>query len=584
VHSKEKVFVSSIPAMSRKSFYNFWNGLTAANKMELQPLQSDVESRHSTLTDHNEPRILLSKETGSTVATFSDSDEEVHHDLTKAGTKRRGFVRDFFFPPDLPEEVQLLRWENLGIPVCYLVVGILQGLFRTLLNVYPLGLGATEAQQTTFTTIATIPAAFKIIYGFTTDNLPIMGYRRKPYIFLGWFCVSSLMLLLSLTSDLTLIWDAETGKPVPPPNAPSLTWLSIAFFLFGISMWFADATADALVAEKARCEPEERRGALQSTCYACRFFGLMCSAPMSNYLYTHLGPQMVIHLLMLVPTIMFPLSYLLEERKDIPINSLQSQCTEIWTTVCSRSVWQPMGFIYLFNLFQIPNAAWRQYLRTVLHFSDGELNDLLVASYVLLYVGTITYKFCFLTVSWRRVYLGCILLNALFSSMQLLLIRGYTFGLSPFIFALGDDSMAEFIQGIQFLPSTILMVALTPAGSEGAAYAMFTTMWNSAMMIAPALSSVLLGIWNTSETALLEGNLEGLFNLSVLTTLLQIAPIVFLCWMPHNRDHLYALSEKAGSGHALGGAIFLTVLGASMMWIFTVAVLNILNPGWAGAS
>ena len=220
-----------------------------------------------------------------------------------------------------------------------------------------------------------------------------------------------MMLLLILTTDLTMSRDPETKEPIPPPNAPSMTWLSVAFFLFGISMWFADATADAIVAEKARCEPDHRRGALQSTCYACRFFGLMVCAPMSNYLFTHVGPQIVVQLLMLVPTVMFPLSFLLKEERNIPIASLSAQCQEIWETVCSRSVWQPMGFIYLFNLFQVPNAAWRQYLRTVLHFTDGQLNDLLVVSYVLLYVGVMVYKYCFLQTSWRRIYLGCILMN-----------------------------------------------------------------------------------------------------------------------------------------------------------------------------
>jgi len=56
-----------------------------------------------------------------------------------------------------------------------------------------------------------------------------------------------------------------------------------------------------------------------------------------------------------------------------------------------------------------------------------------------------------------------------------LLIYGITFGLSPFLFALGDDAFAEFIGGVQFLPTTIMMVHLCPAGSEGASYAMFTT-------------------------------------------------------------------------------------------------------------
>jgi MFS family permease len=275
-----------------------------------------------------------------------------------------------------------------------------------------------------------------------------------------------MMVLLILTTDLTLGY-TSTGEAVPPPDAPSLTWLSVAFFLFGICLWFADATCDAIVAEKARCEPIDRRGSLQSTCYACRFFGLMVSAPLSNYLYAHVGPQVVIYLLALIPAVTFPLCYLLKEERNVPIRSVSAQCNEIWDTVCSRSVWEPMGFIYLFNLLQVQNAAWRQFLRTVWSFSDSELNDLLVASYVLLYVGTMVYKYCFLQISWRHVYLGCILLNGVFSGLQLLFIRGKTLGLSPFWFALGDDAMAEFIAGVQFLPCTIMMVALTPAGSEG---------------------------------------------------------------------------------------------------------------------
>eukprot|EP00977_Amphora_coffeiformis_P016387 scaffold5075_cov174-Amphora_coffeaeformis.AAC.9 len=452
--------------MSRKAWGNWWNGFVGTI-MESEPLrQSDDEIRGAMVQpDPLAPKFLpFSQETGLTLSSRSDISEEIHHDLSLVGQRKgiRSCLENVFSPSDLPEEVQLLHWQNLAIPVCYLVVGTLQGLFRTLLNVYPLGLGATEAQQTTLSTIATIPAAFKMVYGFTTDNVPLFGYRH-----------------------LTMAWDPESGDPVPPEGAPSITQLSVTFLLFGISMWFADATMDAVVAEKARCEPVGRRGSLQSTCYAFRFAGLMVCAPLSNYLYTHVGPQVVVHLLMLVPTVMLPLSLIMKEERDLLLASFRDQCSEIWQTVCSRSVWEPMGFIYLFNLCQVQNAAWRQFLRTVLHFTDGQLNNLLVASYVLLYAGTMVYN-----------------------ALQLLLIRGNTLGLSPFLFALGDDAMAEFISGVQFLPTAILMVALTPEGSEGAAYAMYTTVWNSAMMIAPAFSSVLLGIWDTSAKALEAGQLD----------------------------------------------------------------------------
>lgn len=49
-------------------------------------------------------------------------------------------------------------------------------------------------------------------------------------------------------------------------------------------------------------------------------------------------------------------------------------------------------------------------------------------------------------------------LNAVFSALQVLLIQGITFGLSPFMFALGDDIFADFLGGIQFLVSRFKVV------------------------------------------------------------------------------------------------------------------------------
>lgn len=321
----------------------------------------------------------------------------------------------------------------------------------------------------------------------------------------------------------------------------------------------------------------------------------MVSAPVSTYLYSHGGgPQVLVWILALAPLPLLPLIYLLDEERHLPLPSTQQQCLEIWRTVCNRSVWQPMGFIYLFNLLQVKNAAWRQFLQTVLGFSASQLNTLLVASYVLLFAGMMVYKYTLMNKSWRWVYRMAILLNGLFSLLQLLLIQAGShrpdslspsasfsvFGLSPFWFALGDDALAEFLVGIQFLPVTILMVSLCPTGSEGASYAMLTTVWNSAMMVAPALSTMLLGIWPVGLTSLQAGDLHGLFYLSLLTTALQMVPLVFLSWLPHGRAELEALAETEPS--RWGGAIFLIILFGSMLYTLVVSLLNIVFPGWSG--
>ena len=79
--------------------------------------------------------------------------DPVSPDYTIYATILPYFVLERIFPPHVPRSVQLLRKENLAIPMCYLVVGILQGLSGPFINVYPLFLGATEAQQTTISSI-----------------------------------------------------------------------------------------------------------------------------------------------------------------------------------------------------------------------------------------------------------------------------------------------------------------------------------------------------------------------------------------------------------------------------------------------
>lgn len=53
----------------------------------------------------------------------------------------------YLYPPQVPKSIQLYRLENIAIPACYLLVGILQGLSGPFTNVYPLDLNASEAQQ-----------------------------------------------------------------------------------------------------------------------------------------------------------------------------------------------------------------------------------------------------------------------------------------------------------------------------------------------------------------------------------------------------------------------------------------------------
>jgi MFS family permease len=559
-------------------------------------------------------------------------------------------VSHALYDPTLPREVQLFRRENVCIVLCYVLVGFFQGVTTGVMNVYPLELGATEAQQATIKVLRAFPATFKLVYGFISDAVPLMGYRRKGYMFLGWSLSSVAMALLTVT-------------PVP-----TIPFLSFMYLLFGFGFWVADVMADALVAEKAKLEPEGSQGTLQSTCYAFRFFFLMIGVIIATYLYEVIDVHVIFATLALAPPAVIwvpwtwlyvseatpppffslslfwvnglpacvrararafflssfppflppparssvltsclthslthshaPLPFLArmlsffpsfpflfcglpnsQEERYAQVAPVRSQVHAIWKTVSSRSVFQPMAFVYLFNVVQFGNAAWSQYLYTVLEFSTAQLNSILVISEVLLFVGVVAYKQYMRGWSWRNVYWMVIIANCFFSVLQIMLIRGANraMGIGDFWFALGDEAMVEFAAGVQFLPCTIMMVHLCPKGSEGVSYAMFTTMNNVALNLSSMLSTSLLGIWDVSKETMMEGDLSGLVKLTILTTCMQTSGCLFLPLLPKYKRDLEALVDLGHSRRA--GIIFLTILGVSMLCMITTSFLNILAPG-----
>ena len=98
-------------------------------------------------------------------------------------------------------------------------------------------------------------------------------------------------------------------------------------------------------------------------------------------------------------------------------------------------------------------------------------------------------------------------------------------------------------------------------------------------MIAPALSSSFLGLWDVSKESLEEGDLEGLFSLTMFTTLIQISPILLIGMLPHGRRELEELAKMPYSGSVWIGAIFLSILFGSVAYTVVVSISNIVNGG-----
>lgn len=363
---------------------------------------------------------------------------------------------------------------------------------------------------------------------------------------------------------------------------PNIEVLSFLTFIFSTGFWFADVMGDSLLAERAKLETSSQKGQLQSLCYACRFFMLMVSVSAATVMFEFVSASVIFWILAMLPfVVMGPTIFLFYEDRNVAVASVSNQVNEIWNTVCLRAVWQPMGFVYLYNVLQVGNAAWNQYLFTALGFSSFQLNTFLIEAYALTFAGVLIYKKYLRNTSWRNVYVWTTLLNGFFSSLQFILIFGInrSWGVSDYVFALGDDVFAELLSGIQFLPTTIMMVHLCPDGSEGAAYAMFTTVNNAALTLAGSLSSQLVHIWDVSKERFEESppNVDGFWKLSLLTTGMQVLGLVFVPLLPHTADELADMLVGRKNRNSVGGAVFVIVLGCSILFAIGSAIFSILH-------
>lgn len=124
------------------------------------------------------------------------------------------------------------------------------------------------------------------------------------------------------------------------------------------------------------------------------------------------------------------------------------------------------------------------------------------------------------------------------------------------------------------------MVHLCPTGSEGASYAMFTTVSNAAGILSSAISTLMLGIWDVSQETILSGDLTGLMKLTILSTLMQTSGVLFTFLLPNSKDDLVALGTST-SKSKVGGYIFLGITVFSITYALSIGVMNIL---WEGKS
>lgn len=174
--------------------------------------------------------------------------------------------------------------RRVGYLCQYFAVGtIYGGMPATMYGLFICYLNVPAYVSTTASTLLAVPWTLKIGFALLTDTTPLFGYRRRPYMVIGWLVCALFMVALWAT-------------PLPAPyycfgpdgaydmqrvcnEAAAKSGATFAFLMMGAAFGYvmADVAADALTVTYARREPKAQRGRTQTTAYLMRECGQMAS-------------------------------------------------------------------------------------------------------------------------------------------------------------------------------------------------------------------------------------------------------------------------------------------------------------------
>ncbi|ABG52330.1 MAG: folate/biopterin family MFS transporter [Trichodesmium sp. St16_bin4-tuft] len=403
--------------------------------------------------------------------------------------------------------------ELIAILLVYFVQGIL-GLGSLAISFFLKDeLAMTPAEVSAMLGIVIIPWMIKPLFGFITDGVPILGYRRGPYIIFSG--------ILGAFSWVALATWVDT--PLTATVAIAMSSLSVAM---------SDVIIDSLVVERVQKESVSNTGSLQSLCWSASALGGLITAYFSGYLLEHFSPQTVFLITATFPLIVSLVPLLIEEKKvSIRINfdNVKQQIKQVKKAVIKKSILLPTAFLVIWQATPNSESAFFFFSTNELGFQAEFLGRIRLVTSIAALFGVWLFQRFFKSVPFRKIFGWSTVISALLGMTTLLLVThtNRTLGIDDHWFSLGDSLVLTVMGKIAFMPVLVLAARLCPPGVEATVFALLMSIYNLAALISHEGGALLMHWLKVTET-----NFDNLWLLIVITNLSTLLPLPLLNWLP----------------------------------------------------
>jgi len=407
--------------------------------------------------------------------------------------------------------------EIVAILLIYFVQGAL-GLARLATTFFLKDeLHLAPAEQAAIAGILALPWMLKPVYGFVSDGFPILGSKRRSYIFLSG--------ILGAASYFAL------SQPALVSTAKAAI---IVCMLSSLSVAVSDVVADSIVVEKARKAGSQAvSGTLQSFCWGSSSFGSIISAYYSGHLLELMTTRQVFGITAVLPLLVCFSSLLVQEETQIK-TSIKAQVKTLWTAIKEQKVWLPALFVFLWQGTPTCDTAFFYFLNNELHISPEFFGKLRLVGAIASLSGVWIFQKFLKELPITKLLAWSTVVGVPLGFLPLVLFYKLNseIGIPNEVFMFGDDIIMSVLGQIAFMPTLILAARLCPVGVEGALFATLMSIFNGGSAMGSELGALLTKLLNVTDT-----NFSNFPVLLTICNLSSLLPLPLLVWIEkHDSD------------------------------------------------
>jgi hypothetical protein len=491
--------------------------------------------------------------------------------------------------------------DYIGLLVQYMAVGMifgtLPGTAYPFLNNY---LHMEGTQVVSARVLLNLPWSFKVVFGILSDCFPIFGYRRRPFMIIGWFMCFLMLLIMAFM---------KVGKPYYLERANSTLKIAdipddekylyynldapdaggkfiVLMMLAAVGYVGADVAADAVVVELAQREPEAVRGKTQTTIYMMRTVFVTISGILTGFAFNGKDyggdfdfsisfPQLMLILaLFCLPVI--PITWFFIKEEKHPGIVLKDYLFEFWELLQMRPMYQVIAYKFFSGIFENFTVVCADPMQEM-WAKATPLNDrmLHIAGNAIFAITLFCTGKYGLHWNWRWMHLITVVAVTAMDAFVTLLttwdvVRSQWFWL-------GVPVVENLPQGIGFIISTYVLVELAGEGNEGAVYGLVSTVANLSIPFASTLTKSINAGFKVTSVDIALDTTEVRWEVTYVLLIRYAVNLLGLCFLPllpPQKAETQELKRTGGKSKCLGAFTIVYVIFA-LCWSVMVNIMSI---------